>query len=295
MSAVFTSGTPEQEGREAAPPAPRRGLLRRHPTAALGAAILVLLATLAILAPWIAPDPMEMSMSARLQPPSAQHWFGTDNFGRDIFARTLHGARISLAVGLTVALLAVLIGLPIGLVSGYDRRADAVLMRVMDGLMSIPTILLAIALVSINQASILIVIVAIAVPESPRIARLVRSVVLKTREMAFVEAAVSAGSRDGKIIRRHILPSTISPLIVQATYVVAAAVLVEAGLSFLGTGVSQETPTWGNMIAANRLYLSRAPWTIFFPGLFLTLTILAVNLIGDGLRDRLDPRLARQM
>jgi peptide/nickel transport system permease protein len=236
-----------------------------------------------------------MSMSARLQGPSAQHWFGTDNFGRDIFARTLHGARISLAVGLAVAALSVLIGLPIGLVSGYDRRADVVLMRIMDGLMAIPTILLAIALVSINQASLLIVIVAIAVPESPRIARLVRSVVLKTREMTFVEAAVSAGSRDRKIILRHIFPSTIPPLVVQATYVVAAAILVEAGLSFLGTGVSQETPTWGNMIAANRLYLSRAPWTIFFPGLFLTLTILAVNLIGDGLRDRLDPRLARQM
>jgi len=270
-------------------------LLRRQPTVVLGVAILALLIALAILAPWIAPDPMAMDISARLQGPSAQHWFGTDNFGRDIFSRTLHGARISLLVGLAVAALSVLIGLPVGLVSGYARRVDAVLMRVMDGLMSIPTILLAIALVSINQASILIVIVAIAVPESPRIARLVRSVVLKTREMTFVEAAVSAGSRDRKIILRHILPSTIPPLIVQATYVVAAAVLVEAGLSFLGTGVSQETPTWGNMIAANRLYLSRAPWTIFFPGLFLTLTILAVNLIGDGLRDRLDPRLARQM
>ncbi len=276
-------------------PLRRRSLLRRQPTVVLGVAILVSLIALAGLAPWIAPDPMAMDISARLQGPSAQHWFGTDNFGRDIFARTLHGARISLVVGLAVAALSVLIGLPVGLVSGYDRRADAVLMRVMDGLMSIPTILLAIALVSINQASILIVIVAIAVPESPRIARLVRSVVLKTREMTFVEAAVSAGSRDRKIILRHILPSTIPPLIVQATYVVAAAVLVEAGLSFLGTGVSQETPTWGNMIAANRLYLSRAPWTIFFPGLFLTLTILAVNLIGDGLRDRLDPRLARQM
>jgi peptide/nickel transport system permease protein len=293
MSASSTTIRPAS----AAGPVPvrRRSLLRRQPTIVLGAAILALLIALAVLAPWIAPDPMAMDISARLQGPSARHWFGTDNFGRDIFARTLHGARISLAVGLAVAALSVLIGLPVGLVSGYDRRADAVLMRIMDGLMSIPTILLAIALVSINQASILIVIVAIAVPESPRIARLVRSVVLKTREMTFVEAAVSAGSRDRKIIRRHILPSTIPPLIVQATYVVAAAVLVEAGLSFLGTGVSQETPTWGNMIAANRLYLSRAPWTIFFPGLFLTLTILAVNLIGDGLRDRLDPRLARQM
>jgi peptide/nickel transport system permease protein len=280
---------------EAPAPIRRRSLLRRHPTTVLGAAILALLIALAILAPWIAPDPMAMEMSVRLQGPSAQHWFGTDNFGRDIFARTLHGARVSLAVGLAVATLSVLIGLPIGLVSGYDRRADAVLMRIMDGLMAIPTILLAIALVSINQASIAIVIVAIAVPESPRVARLVRSVVLKTREMTFVEAALSAGSRDRKIILRHILPSTIPPLIVQATYIVAAAVLIEAGLSFLGTGVSQETPTWGNMIAANRLYLSRAPWTIFFPGLFLTLTILAVNLIGDGLRDRLDPRLARQM
>lgn len=272
-----------------------RTFVRRNPTIVIGGMLLAAIILLAILAPWIVQDPMAMSIGSRLQPPSAEHWFGTDNFGRDIFARTVHGGRISLVVGLTVAFLTVAIGLPIGLLSGYYRRVDLVLMRIMDGWMSIPSIMLAIALVSLNQASIGIVIVAITLPETPRVARLVRSVVLKTRELVFVEAATSAGSRAPKIIVRHILPSTVPPLIVQATFIVAAAILIEAGLSFLGAGVSPEIPTWGNMIASNRLFLSRAPWTLFFPGLFLTLTILAVNLIGDGLRDRLDPRLARQV
>ncbi len=191
--------------------------------------------------------------------------------------------------------MSVSIGLVIGLAAGYFRRFDNVLMRIMDGLMAIPAILLAIALVSLNRASVGIVIVAITIPEIPRVVRLVRSVVLTTREQPYIEAAIGGGSRSGKIIVRHILPSTIAPLIVQATYITASAILIEASLSFLGAGVPPEVATWGNMIASSRLLLARAPWTIFFPGACLALVVLAVNLLGDGLRDRLDPRLARRM
>jgi peptide/nickel transport system permease protein len=231
----------------------------------------------------------------RLKPPSAEFWFGTDPLGRDVFARSVYGARISLIVGLSVAVLSVTIGLVIGLAAGYFRGLDNFLMRIMDGLMAIPAILLAIALVSLNRASVGIVIIAITIPEIPRVVRLVRSVVLTTREQPYIEAAIGGGSRSGKIIVRHILPSTIAPLIVQATYITASAILVEAGLSFLGAGVPPEVATWGNMIASSRLLLARAPWTIFFPGACLALVVLAVNLLGDGLRDRLDPRLARRM
>lgn len=198
-------------------------------------------------------------------------------------------------VGLTVALVSVTAGLVIGLAAGYYRRVDGPVMRVMDGLMAIPAILLAIALVSLNKASVWIVIVAISIPEVPRVVRLVRAVVLTTREQPFIEAAIGGGSRNLKIIVRHILPSTVAPLIVQATYITASAILIEAALSFLGAGVPPEIPTWGNMIASSRLFLARAPWTIFFPGAALALVVLAVNLMGDGLRDRLDPRLARRM
>ena len=262
----------------------------------VGGTIIAVIVMLAALAPWIAQDPNYMDIAARLEGPSAAHWLGTDNFGRDIFSRTLYGARVSLVVGLAAAALAVAIGLPIGLLSGFYRVLDAILMRIMEGLMAIPTILLAIALITaVSNAGVLMVIAAIAIPDSPRIARLVRSVVLRTREMTYVEAAVSIGNRDTSILVKHIMPSTFPPLVVQATYLVAAAILVEAGLSFLGTGISQEWPTWGNMISSNRLYLASAPWTVFFPGLMLTLTILAVNLVGDGLRDRLDPRAQRQL
>jgi peptide/nickel transport system permease protein len=272
-----------------------RTFARRNPTIVLGGALLLAVALVALAAPWIAGDARFMSPADRLKPPSAAHWFGTDNLGRDVYARTVYGARISLVVGLSVAVLSMAIGLAIGLAAGYYRRLDAVVMRVMDGLMAIPAILLAIALVSLNKASVGIVVVAITIPEIPRVVRLVRSVVLTTREQPFVEAAVSAGSRGAKIIRRHILPSTVAPLVVQATYVMASAILIEAALSFLGAGVPPEIPTWGNMIASSRLFLARAPWTIFFPGTLLALVILAVNLVGDGLRDRLDPRLARRM
>ena len=272
-----------------------RTFVRRNPTIVVGATLLAFMAVIAILASLIAGDPQFLNPSERLRGPSTVHWFGTDHLGRDVYARTVFGARISLVVGIAVAVLAIAFGLAIGLVAGYFRRIDAPVMRLMDGLMAIPSILLAIALVSLNKASVGIVIVAIAIPEIPRVVRLVRSVVLSTREQPFIEAAIGGGSRHLKIILRHILPSTIAPLIVQATYVMASAILTEAGLSFLGAGVPPEIPTWGNMIAGSRLLLAIAPWTIFFPGTCLALVVLAVNLMGDGLRDRLDPRLARRM
>jgi len=231
----------------------------------------------------------------RFKPPSAEFFLGTDNLGRDVWARTVYGARVSLTVGLAVAVIAVSIGLLIGLLAGYFTLVDRIVMRGMDGLMAIPAILLAIALVSLFKASVWIVIVAIVIPEIPRVVRLVRSVVLATREQPYVEAAIASGTRVPKILWRHIVPSTFSPLIVQATYICASAILIEAGLSFLGAGTPPEIPTWGNMIAGSRVYLARAPWTVFAPGIALALVVLAVNLVGDGLRDRLDPRIARRM
>lgn len=268
---------------------------RRNPTIVLGAVILVVVVLLAAMAPWITGDPILLIPADRLIAPGAQYWLGTDHLGRDIYARTVHGARVSLLVGVSVAGLSVAIGLGIGLAAGYWKRVDAIVMRFMDGLMAIPAILLAIALVSLNRASVGIVIIAITIPEVPRVVRLVRSVVLTVREMPYIEAAVSGGSRGRKIVLRHILPSTIAPLIVQATYITASAILIEAGLSFLGAGVPPEIPTWGNMIAQSRLFVARAPWTVFAPGTALAVVILAVNLVGDGLRDFLDVRLARRM
>lgn len=268
---------------------------RRNPTIVLGIIILLVVTLAALAAPLIANDPQLITPNDRLLPPGGQYWLGTDHLGRDIYARAIYGARISLLVGLCVAGLSVTIGLFIGLAAGYWRRVDAVVMRFMDGMMAIPAILLAIALVSLNKASVAIVIVAITIPEVPRVVRLVRSVVLTVREMPYIEAAVSGGSRGRKIVLRHILPSTMAPLIVQATYITASAILIEAGLSFLGAGVPPEIPTWGNMIAQSRLFVARAPWTIFSPGLMLAVVILAVNLVGDGLRDFLDVRLARRM
>jgi peptide/nickel transport system permease protein len=272
-----------------------RRFVRRNPTIVAGGAILAIIAALAILAPLFAGDAITMQPALRLRPPSEANWFGTDHLGRDVFARTVYGARVSLFVGIAVAAMSITGGLFIGLMSGYFRRVDAVVMRLMDGLMAIPAILLAIALVALTRASVSAVIVAITVPEIPRVVRLVRAVVLSVREAPYVEAAIAGGTPVWKILARHILPNTIAPLIVQATYICASAILIEAALSFLGAGTPPEIPTWGNMIAQSRLFLSRAPWTIFCPGIALALVVLAVNLLGDGLRDRLDPRLARRM
>jgi peptide/nickel transport system permease protein len=269
--------------------------VRRNPTMALGGLILAVAALLALAAPLFAGDPLTMLPAQRLKPPGEANWLGTDHLGRDVFARTVFGARVSLFVGLSVAVASVGLGLLIGLMAGYFRRVDAVVMRLMDGLMAIPAILLAIALVALTRASVLTVIIAITIPEVPRVVRLVRAVVLSVREAPYVEAAIAGGTPTWKILLRHILPNTVAPLIVQATYIWASAILIEAALSFLGAGTPPEVPTWGNMIAQSRLFLSRAPWTIFAPGIALALVVLAVNLLGDGLRDRLDPRLARRM
>jgi len=278
----------------AAQPHRLRWLWRRHPTLLIGGGVIAAMVLLALAAPLFAGNPLAMDPMHRLRPPSALHWFGSDNLGRDVFARTVFGARVSLLIGITVALGAIAGGLIIGLVCGFYQRVDAVVMRLMDGLMAIPSILLAIALVSLWQGGVPVVILAILVPELPRDVRLVRSIVLGVRERPYVEAAIAGGARTGKILRRHILPSTIAPLTVQGTYVCASAILVEAGLSFLGAGIPPSIPTWGNMIAGSQLYLAIAPWTIFCPGIALAVLVLAVNLLGDGLRDWLDPRLSRQ-
>ena len=269
--------------------------LRRYPTVAVGGVLIAIVALAALLAPWISGDPLGFEPVNRLKPPSAEFWLGTDSLGRDVYARLVHGARISLFVGLAVAVLAVAAGGLAGLLAGYFPRVDAVLMRVMDGVMAIPAILLAIALVALLGASVKVVIVAIAIPEIPRVCRLVRSVVLSVRNLPYVEAARSNGTRVVRLLWRHILPSTVAPVIVQATYICASAILVEAGLSFLGAGTPPEFPTWGNMIASNRMFLMLAPWTVFAPGICLAIVVLAVNLLGDGLRDRLDPRISRSM
>ena len=224
-----------------------------------------------------------------------RHWLGTDSLGRDVYARVVYGARTSLTVGVIVAALSVAIGLAIGLVSGYVRWLDGIVMRFMDGLMAIPAILLAIALVSLSSAGLAAVIVAIVVPEVPRVVRLVRAVVLSVREEPYVEAAVAAGTPAPQLVIRHILPNTVPPLIVQATYIAASAILIEAILSFLGVGIPPETPTWGNIMAEGRTLFRVYPHTILYPGILLALTILSVNLLGDGLRDTLDPRMRRRL
>jgi peptide/nickel transport system permease protein len=295
LSGVPAAAAAEQpQARQSARFRPWR-FVRRNPSLVAGAIVLAAFAVLAIAAPFLPGDPLTMSPNLRLLPPGGQFPFGTDALGRDVLARTVHGARVSLLVGFLVAGSSVAIGLAIGLVAGSIRSADAPLMRLMDALMAIPAILLAIALISLTHASVTTVVIAITIPEIPRVVRLVRSVVLSVREQPYVEAAIAGGARLPKIILRHILPSTVPPLIVQATYVCASAILVEATLSFLGAGSPPEIPSWGNMIASSRLYLARAPWTIFCPGVALALVVLAVNLLGDGLRDRLDPRLARRM
>ncbi|MBY3298897.1 ABC transporter permease [Rhizobium laguerreae] len=269
-------------------------LAARHPLVLIGGGLLMVLIILALAAPLYAGDPRSMDPFVRLKPPSAEHLFGTDNLGRDVFARTIYGARISLMVGLISALLAACVGLLLGVLAGYVRVLDNVIMRVMDALMSIPTILLAIALISLIGPNIGILIVAVTLPQAPSVARLVRSVVLSVRERPYVQAAVCGGARLPRILWRHILPSTIPPLMVQSAIVCADAIMTEAGLSFLGVGVPPEIPSWGNMISSSRVYLASAPLTIFAPGIFLAITVLAVNLLGDGLRDLFDPRAKRR-
>ena len=254
----------------------------------------ILLVALASLCAPLLPlaDPLAMTPSQRLRPPSFEHPFGTDSFGRDVFSRAIHGGRVSLVVGLGVTLFSTFFGLTIGIVAGFYRRVDAVVMRIMDAIMSIPGILLAVALVSINKPGAVTLIVAITLPEIPRVVRVVRSVVLSVREQTYVEAAIAVGTRPLKLLVRHVLPNVLAPLIVQGTFICALAVILEASLSFLGAGTPPETPSWGNMMAGGRAFIRNAPWILLCPGMMLGLTVLSINLLGDGLRDELDPRMA---
>ena len=273
-----------------------RRSMRRNPTMAAGIAIVVVMALVAIFAPLLfTSDPSAVAPRERFSPPSAGHWFGTDNIGRDLWSRVLYGSRVSMTVGAAVAVISVLTSIVFGLLAGYYRRLDAFIMRIMDGLMAIPSVLLAMALMALLGGSVQNVIIALCVVETPRAVRIVRSSVLSIREEMFVDAAHALGVSPPRILRAHILPNTFAPLIVQASFIAASAVLVEAYLSFVGAGPPPEVPSWGNIMADGRHYISRFVWMIVFPGVFLTLTVLGINLAGDGLRDSLDPKLRSRM
>jgi peptide/nickel transport system permease protein len=297
----------------AAAAARKQGLftrLAKNQSVAIGAVIVVLMMLIGLAAPLLGTvDPKAINPVVRNVKPGVERnvmqasgemapkkfWMGTDSLGRDIYSRVIYGARVSLIVGIAVAIISVAIGLAIGLVSGYIRWLDGIVMRFMDGMMAIPAILLAIGLVSLWGAGLITVIFAIVVPEIPRVVRLVRSVVLSIREEPYVEAAISVGTPTPLILVRHILPNTVAPLIVQGTFICASAMLVEAILSFLGIGIPPDVPTWGNIMAEGRTYFRIHPHMIMFPGLFLAVTVLAVNILGDGLRDSLDPRLGKRI
>ncbi len=269
---------------------------KRYPFAVIGAATLLLMTFIAIFAPFLGTiDPQSVAPLNRLKPPSWDNWFGTDALGRDVYSRVMYGARVSLVVGIAVAFLSTIIGLSIGLVTGFIRWLDAIVMRIMDGLMSIPSILLAIALMALTKASIENVIIAITLAEVPRVVRLVRSLVLGLREQPYVEAAAASGTPLLKTLVRHILPNIAAPLLVQATYICASAMITEAILSFIGAGTPPNIPSWGNIMAESRSLFQIAGYLILFPSIFLSATVLAVNYLGDGLRDALDPRLSRRM
>ncbi|QBF32674.1 ABC transporter permease [Thalassococcus sp. S3] len=272
-----------------------RAVVISSPLVLIATLVLAVIVLAALFAPWIVPhDPVRLSPGVRLRPPDDTYWLGTDQFGRDLFSRIITGGRISLVVGLGAAIAAVFAGLLLGLAAGYIRWLDAVLMRMVDGLMAIPNILLAIAIVSLWGASLWTVLVAITIPEVPRVVRLVRSVVLSAREEPYVEAAIAAGSSTLLIMRRHLLPNTVAPLIIQGTYICASAILTEAILSFLGAGINPETPSWGNIMAEGRIFFQINPGIVLWPGLVVSVAILSINLLGDAVRDALDPRMAKR-
>jgi peptide/nickel transport system permease protein len=303
---------------EVLPPRKQRGrvgmFIWRHPTIAAGGFLLALILAIAIFAPWLGTvDPTALAPARRTRPPpdvldwlgywfaggarppAVQYWFGSDMLGRDVYSRVLYGARVSLIVGFSVAFCAAVVGMFIGLVSGFNRLMDTIVMRVMDGMMSIPSILLAVALMALTRGSVQNVVLAITVAEVPRVSRLVRGVVLSLREQPYVEAAVASGTRVPKIILKHILPNTLAPITVQATFICASAMITEAILSFIGAGTPPIIPSWGNIMAEGRALWQVKPYIVFFPAVFLSVTVLAVNLLGDGLRDALDPRLAKRI
>ncbi len=298
---------------DAAPPVPRRrsvwSTVLRNPSVIFGGSIALVMLIVAILAPFLGTrDPAEINPSARNQKPGytatvrddegkriqVKYRLGTDSLGRDIYSRVIYGARVSLIVGITVAIIAVFFGLIIGMIAGYVRWLDGIIMRFMDGLMAIPEILLAIALVSLSRAGLPAVVIAIVIPQIPRVVRLVRSVVLSIREEPYVESAITVGTPTPTLLFRHVLPNTTAPLIVQGTFICASAILVEAILSFLGIGIPPEVPTWGNIMAEGRTYFRILPHNILYPGIALALAVLAINMLGDGLRDTLDPRFAKR-
>jgi len=281
----------------------------RNPSVIFGGSIALVMVIIAILAPFLGTrDPAEINPSARNQKPgyvtttrddegkriTVSYRLGSDSLGRDIYSRVIYGARVSLIVGITVAIIAVFVGLIIGMIAGYVRWLDGIIMRFMDGLMAIPEILLAIALVSLSRAGLPAVVIAIVIPQVPRVVRLVRSVVLSIREEPYVESAITVGTPTPSLLFRHVLPNTTAPLIVQGTFICASAILVEAILSFLGIGIPPEVPTWGNIMAEGRTYFRILPHNILYPGIALALAVLAINMLGDGLRDTLDPRFAKR-
>jgi peptide/nickel transport system permease protein len=273
-----------------------RDYVRRNPTIVAGAILLLIMIAMAIFAPYLGTaDPQALSPIKRLRWPSAEYWFGTDMLGRDVYSRTIYGARVSLIVGVSVALCSTGLGLLIGVVAGFTRWVDTVVMRIMDGLMSIPPVLIAIALMALTRASMQNVICAITVAEVPRVTRLVRGVVLTLREQPYVEAAVASGTGFFRTLWRHIVPNTMAPLLVQGTFIAASAMITEAILSFIGAGTPPNIPSWGNIMAEGRSLFQVAYYIVLFPGIMLSLTVLAINLLGDGLRDMLDPRLSRRL
>jgi peptide/nickel transport system permease protein len=285
-------------------------MLARNPSVVIGAAIVAFLALVGLFAPLLGTiDPSEINPVFRNKKPGVErmirgddgketvfvHRFGTDSLGRDVYSRVVYGARVSLIIGVTVAVLSVAIGVTIGLIAGYIRWLDGFIMRIMDGLMAIPAILLAMGVVSLSRAGVLAVVIAIVIPEIPRVVRLVRSIVLSIREEPYVEAAITVGTPTPTLLVRHVLPNTLAPLIVQGTFICGSAILIEAVLSFLGVGIPPETPTWGNIMAEGRSLFRIFPHNIFYPGVFLAFAVLAINMLGDGLRDTLDPRFAKRV
>lgn len=282
------------------PPEPLRGVVgtfvHKHPAIVIGGGILLLFLIGAIAADWLGTiNPEKIAPTKRNQGPSAVFWFGTDTLGRDLYSRVIYGTRISLFVGFAVAVTSSLLGIATGLIAGADRRLDVIVMRVMDGLMSIPSILLAIALMAVTGGSVANVIWAISIAEFPRMSRLVRGLVLTIREQPYVEGAIAAGSSMGRVVWRHILPNTLGPVLVQATYICSAAMITEAALSFIGAGTPPTIPSWGGIMNEGRMLWQIQPHIILFPALFLSITVLAVNLLGDGLRDALDPQAASRL
>ncbi|MDP9835881.1 peptide/nickel transport system permease protein [Neorhizobium huautlense] len=268
----------------------------KRKTVAFGLIVLIIFVTLAVLAPWIAPySPSKLSIVNRLKPPGEMFWFGTDEFGRDVFSRTIYSARLSLLIGASVVCLSAAIGVTLGLLAGFFQKLDTPIARLIDAMMAFPDILLAIALVAALGPSLTTVIVALSIVYSPRLARIVRASTLVIRELPYVEAAQALGISTFHIMTRHVLRNLLSPILVQATFLFASAMLAEAGLSFLGLGVSPEIPTWGTMIAAGRQYIGQADWMTYFPGFAIILSVLSLQMVGDGLRDMLDPRLRRDL